>query len=128
MSAPRRPWLWILLAAFSACAHTSQPPSGGKDEKAASGSSPPSSAPGGPPLNMSPGAILKPGAAEKIDEALRKRGFAAPADDKNLGAGSEKQLRLFQKSEGLAETGLPNRETVQRLGLDPDSIFKSHKD
>ena len=33
-------------------------------------------------------------------------------------------IRRFQRAEDLPATGVPDRETVERLGLDPDETFR----
>jgi hypothetical protein len=64
--------------------------------------------------------MLKPGATDALAEQLRARGLLAP--NASTSADLARALRAFQKSEGLAETGFPDRETVRRLGLDPKEV------
>jgi hypothetical protein len=80
----------------------------------------PKTEPGHPPLAAAPGVMLKPGATDALAEQLRSRGLLAP--NASTSADLARALRAFQKSEGLAETGFPDRETVRRLGLDPKEV------
>ena len=78
---------------------------------------------GHPPLAASPSELLEPGARQKIAQALVSRGFVDSADAK--GETLSTGLRKFQESQGLAATGFPDHETVQRLGIDPKEVDKS---
>ena len=73
----------------------------------------------GAPVATSADALLAPGGAEKIRAKLRDQGFLEHDDDA-LGTG----LRRFQAKHDLPETGMPDHETVAKLGLDPDQIFR----
>ena len=82
--------------------------------------------PGRPPLAASPGGLFVPGGVEKIQQALSSRGYldegsAKPGD---IDAPTVAALRKFQSDEGIARTGNPDHETVRRLGLDPDALFR----
>ena len=37
-------------------------------------------------------------------------------------------IRRFQEDQGLARTGNPDHETVRRLGIDPDALFRKSSD
>jgi len=60
---------------------------------------------------------------EQLAQALRDRGFLSPEAPPGTQLGWS--VRQFQKSQGLAETGYPDRETLTRLGIDPDTIDSS---
>ncbi len=105
------------LAVVAACGHSRQV------EK------PPPEAPvqleseAGVPVAATPEGIVPPEALERLQEALWERGFAV-AITGELDLATEAALRRFQRSAGLAETGLPNLETLERLGLDAQEIYE----
>ncbi|HVY37862.1 MAG TPA: peptidoglycan-binding domain-containing protein [Polyangia bacterium] len=75
----------------------------------------------GIPVASSPEGLLAPGAEAQIRDKLADGGYL----DKDDKAGSlESGLRKFQKARDLPQTGIPNHETIQALGLDPARIFK----
>jgi hypothetical protein len=79
---------------------------------------------GRPRVPASPKALLAEGEIGKVQEALSERGYLAK--ERRPGALDEpttKALRKFQKDEGLAETGFPDRLTLQKLGLDPEQSY-----
>lgn len=55
--------------------------------------------------------------AMKIQLALNSKGYCSCAIDGVYGGATEKALRSFQKDNGLKVTGLPNVETLERLGI-----------
>jgi hypothetical protein len=82
--------------------------------------------PGRPPLATGPGGLLLPGGAKQIQHALASRGYldlnAAKADE--IDEPTSAALRKFQSDQGIARTGNPDHETVRRLGLDADALFR----
>lgn len=66
---------------------------------------------------------LRPTSSETLARALRERGFLAPDAPKGTQLGQS--IREFQKSQGLPETGHPDRETLSRLGIDPATVDSS---
>src|SRR5215813_3998273 len=64
-----------------------------------------------------------PNSRSQLAQALRDRGFLAA--DAPPGTQLGASIRGFQRSQGLAETGFPDRETLTRLGIDPDTIDNS---
>ena len=72
------------------------------------------------PLATAPESLLKPGAEEKIRDRLTAGGFMNDPGDASMRAA----LRRFQKAKDLPATGVPNHETVSKLGLDPDALFR----
>jgi hypothetical protein len=78
------------------------------------------------PLSTSPEGLLEPGAEKKIQAALARRGLldAGDAHSGQLDGPTKKALRRFQHDADLPETGVPDRETIRRLGLPPDDLFK----
>lgn len=81
--------------------------------------------PGQPPLSSSPKGILEPGAVRKIQKALEEKGYGIAANGVLEGP-TETQLQAFQKKEHLPETGLPDQETLRKLGLNPEDIYRSN--
>ena len=75
------------------------------------------------PVATAPEALLAPGAEDKIRERLVAGGFLATDADKSNGA-TRGGIRRFQKAQDLPATGVPDAETVKRLGLDPDKTFR----
>lgn len=83
---------------------------------------------GRPELSVSPQGLLVPEGARLIQEALTKKGYL-PANRQTgeLDSETSAALRKFQGDEKLAKTGSPDRETVRRLGLTIEKIFRSSK-
>jgi hypothetical protein len=72
------------------------------------------------PLAQAPEGLRKPGAEQKIHDKLSAEGFMK--EDAN--ASTEAALRRFQAAHDLPATGAPDHETVRRLGLNPDDLFR----
>jgi hypothetical protein len=72
------------------------------------------------PLAQAPEGLLTPGAEQKIRDKLSARGFMK--EDANASTGAA--LRRFQAAHDLPSTGVPDHETVRRLGLNPDDLFR----
>jgi peptidoglycan hydrolase-like protein with peptidoglycan-binding domain len=125
LGAARSRWATTGLVLLMACPHASKttpaPAEAGTPSK-----SQPSGAPGGPPEAMTPAALLKPGAVRQLQEALNKHGVEAP-ENGVFDQATQKSLIQFQRKAKIAETGLPDRETLKQLGLDADSIYKSNE-
>jgi hypothetical protein len=81
--------------------------------------------PGRPPLATSPEGLLVPGGVSKIQSALGERGFLENHRSDSLDSQTSAALRKFQEKEGLARTGAPDRETLRKLGLDPQELFRT---
>jgi hypothetical protein len=71
------------------------------------------------PLGTTPSSILRGGAMADI------QGKLGVAKSGQLDDGTRNALRKFQRGQELAETGLPDIETVRKLGLDPDDVFQT---
>ncbi len=84
---------------------------------------------GRPELSVSPAGLMMPEGPRLIQQALTKKGYL-PADHQTgeLDIETSGALRKFQGDENLAKTGSPDRETVRRLGLSAEKIFRSSKD
>jgi Putative peptidoglycan binding domain len=76
-------------------------------------------------IATSPGGLLVPGAAHRIQEKLAARGLldgTSPSGE--LDGPTRQALRRFQHDSDLPATGVPDDETVRKLGLAPESVFK----
>ena len=121
----------MLLGA--ACAHTTQTGKNPEVKDATAPQSPEASArarkvtpktpPGHPPLAASPSELMEPGSQQKIAQALKSKGVVDRDDVR--GEQLTAAIRKFQASQGLAETGFPDHETLLRLGVDPKAVDKS---
>jgi hypothetical protein len=72
------------------------------------------------PLAQAPEGLLTPGAEQKIHDKLSAGGFMKEDENASIGAA----LRGFQAAHDLPSTGVPDHETVRRLGLNPDDLFR----
>jgi hypothetical protein len=75
------------------------------------------------PVATAPDVLLKPGAEDKIRERLAA-GSYVDRDDKESAGALRQGIRRFQKEHDLPATGVADHETVKRLGLDPNQIFR----
>jgi peptidoglycan hydrolase-like protein with peptidoglycan-binding domain len=80
-------------------------------------------APGRPRVPAAPEALLAPGAIGKIQRQLERKGYLGAHRRGELDDPTSAALARFQEDEGLAATGMPDRETVARLGLDPQAAY-----
>jgi len=106
-----RSWLPALFVLSLACAHHG-------DSQGTDGS-----AVGVSPLAPFDVDLPSPSSRERLAQALRDRGFL----DRDAPQGTQlgASIRAFQRSEGLAETGWPDDETLRRLGIDPATKDRS---
>ena len=81
-------------------------------------------APGRPQLASSPEGLMFPGGALLIQQALTKRGYFHGAESGALDDETCVGLRNFQADQKLARTGAPDRETLHRLGVSEDKVFR----
>jgi peptidoglycan hydrolase-like protein with peptidoglycan-binding domain len=86
--------------------------------------------PGRPPLSAGPEGLFVPGGVEQLQNALAHRGYLDMSQAKkgDIDAETSAAVRKFQSDEGIARTGNPDHETVRRLGLDPDKLFRKAED
>jgi hypothetical protein len=82
----------------------------------------------GTPVPLSPADALEPGQLREIQRRLGDRKLLGQHEDGNLDQATREALRKLQKAEDLPETGLPDHETVRKLGLDPDRVFAKRRD
>lgn len=83
---------------------------------------------GRPRVPSSPEALLAEGAVTEIQRALARRDLLGKHVRGELDAPTSAALRRFQKEEGLAQTGFPDRETLRRLGIDPEKAYGRAED
>jgi hypothetical protein len=76
--------------------------------------------PGHPPVSTHAEDLLKPGAEDKIRRKLVAGHYLSGGADTPIAGG----LRKFQEEKNLPATGIPDHETIRRLGLDPADIFR----
>ncbi len=79
---------------------------------------------GRPPVPESPEGLLAPGAVGELQQALAGRGYLQAHRRGELDAPTTRALRKFQGDQGLAETGMPDRETLRRLGISPEEAYR----
>jgi hypothetical protein len=82
--------------------------------------------PGRPPLAADPSGLFVPGGVEQVQHALASRGYLDMAEVKRgvVDAPTSAAVRKFQSDQDIARTGNPDHETVRRLGLDADALFR----
>jgi peptidoglycan hydrolase-like protein with peptidoglycan-binding domain len=82
--------------------------------------------PGRPPLAASPAGLFVPGGVEQVQQALAAKGYLDldSAKKGDIDAPTSAAIRKFQADQGIARTGNPDHETVRRLGLDADKLFR----
>jgi Putative peptidoglycan binding domain len=78
---------------------------------------------GRPRVPAAPEALLAEGAVTRIQGALADRGLLGKHVEGELDRPTSAALAKFQASEGLAATGFPDRETLRRLGIDPEKAY-----
>lgn len=99
-----------------------------KEEQGASGKATRTRVPpraGRPAVAASPEGLMNPGSTRKIQDALRQQGFFDGEPSGTLDEATSAGLRKFQSSQGLAQTGAPDRETLRRLGVDPQEVYRT---
>ena len=100
---------------------------GARQEEGSSGRASKSRVPpreGRPAVAASPEGLMNPGSAREIQEALRGKGYLEAVSGE-LDQATSAALRRFQHDQQLAETGAPDRETLRRLGVDPQSVYRT---
>jgi hypothetical protein len=82
--------------------------------------------PGHPALADAPDDLFVPGAVERVQKALAERGYLEldAARQGRIDPSTTAAVQKFQSDQGLARTGVPDHETVRRMDLDPDALFR----
>ena len=116
------------VLAAAACRHARQaPPDEGREEAqpgrqgAAGGVKP---APDRPRVPPSPEGLLAPDAIREMQRALADRKLLGEHREGDVDPPTSAALRRFQAEHGLAATGFPDRDTLQRLGVDPEKAYR----
>lgn len=86
--------------------------------------------PGRPGLAAAPSGLFVPGGVTQVQQALASRGYLdlSQVEDGRIDLPTTAAVRRFQEDQGLARTGNPDHETVRRLGIDPDALFRKSSD
>ena len=79
---------------------------------------------GRPTIAASPEGLMNPGSIRRIQAALRTKGYL-DAESGDLDDATAAALRRFQADEGIAATGAPDRETLRRLGVEPNQVYRT---
>ncbi len=114
----------LLVAAVAlACRHPRQarPPGPPTPQPAEQGAR---TAPGRPRVPSSPEGLLAEDAVAEMQRALARRGHLGEHREGTLDAPTSAAVRRFQEEEGLATTGFPDRETLQKLCIDPEHAYR----
>ncbi len=67
---------------------------------------------------------MLPGGVLLVQQALTRAGYLTEAESGTLDDQTSVALRAFQASQKLARTGAPDRETLERLGVSEDKVFR----
>ena len=75
---------------------------------------------------------LEPGSKNQLqsdqgpatDDKKKGEKIEQVAENNTLDTKTQLALQQYQKSQGLPETGLPDYETLRRLGLKPEEVFR----
>ena len=79
---------------------------------------------GRPQLANSPEGLMVPGGVLLIQQALTTHGYLHEAESGALDDATSVGLRTFQSDQKLARTGAPDRETLHRLGVPEEKVFR----
>lgn len=69
-------------------------------------------------------AMFKPEGLEAMQKALQEKKIEAIEVTGLLDTQTQEALRAFQRAQKLPDTGLPDFETLRRLGLKPDEVYQ----
>ena len=67
---------------------------------------------------------MLPGGPLLIQQALIKKGYLKVAETGELDDETTSSLRHFQADQKIMRTGSPDRETLRRLGIPADKVFR----
>ena len=119
--------LWAMIAGTGSCVHTQAQPA---PPTAVSATKPEHElgAKTGTPVTSTPQGLMHDGAERKIQDRLRAKGLLRKDQlTGRLDPATQEALRRFQKSKGLPATGLPSYGTIEQLGLELDSVYRSRE-
>jgi peptidoglycan hydrolase-like protein with peptidoglycan-binding domain len=66
---------------------------------------------------------MAPGAIADLQEALAQRGLLKAHRKGELDVPTSEAIQKFQRSQDLAATGFPDKETLLKLNLDPSKAY-----
>ncbi|MDP3231513.1 MAG: peptidoglycan-binding domain-containing protein [Myxococcales bacterium] len=69
-------------------------------------------------------AMFKPDGLKVMQKALQDKKVEAIEVTGKFDTQTQEALRVFQKAQTLPDTGLPDFETLRRLGLEPDDVYQ----
>ena len=84
--------------------------------------------PNAPRVPATPEGLLGADAVRDVQRALADRGLLGPHREGDLDNATSAAVRKFQEQEGLAATGLPDRETLRALGVSAERAYGVGKD
>jgi hypothetical protein len=67
---------------------------------------------------------MLPDGPRLIQEALSRRGYLSDHRSRTIDERTSDALQRFQRDNKLPSTGEPDRETVRKLGLSTDKVFR----
>jgi peptidoglycan hydrolase-like protein with peptidoglycan-binding domain len=119
----RLSWLVPVVALAAAGCHAHTTAAQNKDQKAQMESPPDTKqVESQRPVRTTPGGMLDDKSVKELQGKLDGKGYKT-GDSGKLDEETQAALRKFQKSEHIAATGLPDFDTLRRLGLDPKKIY-----
>lgn len=128
--------LAVSLACLVGCAHATKTEAVAKKDPEAKGAAPknaePKSAEPKKPAaardemstSATTKAMFKPRGLEVLQKALQDKKVEAIKVTGKFDTQTQEALRAFQKAQTLPDTGLPDFETLRRLGLKPDDVYQ----
>jgi hypothetical protein len=60
-----------------------------------------------------------------VQRALARRGLLGEHQAGEIDEPTSRALERFQRAQGLASTGFPDRATLRRLGIDPEQAYRA---
>lgn len=76
-----------------------------------------------PRVQPNPQAMLGRDTVAKLQGALASRGLLARHEEGRLDAPTRDAVSRFQRQQGLAATGIPDRETLTQLGVSAEKAY-----
>ncbi len=131
MTRPRRATLALALVAAVACAGgreerregRARERDGGPERAKAEKQEGVKPRPGGPRVPATPEGLLGAEAVRDVQRALADRGLLGGHREGDLDRATSAAVRRFQEREGLAATGMPDRETLRALGVSAERAY-----
>lgn len=78
---------------------------------------------GGPRVPATPEGLLGAEAVQDVQRALVDRGLLGAHREGDLDRATSAAVKKFQEREGLAATGMPDRETLRALGVSAERAY-----